>query len=142
MNQRNIDKLIPITVEYLSKTENEVVKNGNVVEKEFSSYLSSFGPTIRQSGMMKALAVYGRKDVGAKRYVIDDLVKQIMLKGILIDAKYNKKDYNLIDIYLLEINAKDELTRIEFEDRILEAIVACKLALQLFHIEKKKEGAK
>lgn len=137
MNQRNIDNLIPITVNYLSKTENAVVKDGNVIEKEYSSYLSSFGATIRQSGMMKALEAYGREDVGAKRFVIEDLFKQVMIKGNLIDEKYNKNDYKLIDIYFEEINEKDELTRIEFEDRILEAIIACKLALQLFHIEKK-----
>ncbi|MBM3713518.1 MAG: hypothetical protein FJW56_08815 [Actinobacteria bacterium] len=141
MNQKNIDALIPVAVNYLSKDKkNKVVENGKVVEKEYSSYLDSFGPTILQTGMMKALTVYGRKEGDAKRYVIDNLVKQVLLSGKVLDEKYKDKDNYLIDIYFEEIERKNFLERLEFEDRILEGIVACKLALQLFKIVKKEEA--
>ncbi len=138
MNQRNIDGLIPVAVDYLSKTENKVVKDWKVIDSTYSSYINTFGPTIIQSGMMKALAVYGKKEGGSQRFVIDDLIKQIMIKAYVVEEKYKKNKYDLIDIYLEKIKGKDVLERMDFEDRILETIVACKLALQLFHIDKSK----
>ncbi len=140
MNQQNIDNLIPVAVEYLSKSQNRVVKDGKVIDSAYSTYLSSFGPTIIQSGMMKALAVYAKEEGDAKRYVIDEFVKKIMINKNVIEGKYDRTDIHLIDIYIDKIKDKNDLDRMEFEDRILETIIACKLALQLFHIEKNKKS--
>ncbi|MHB8581518.1 MAG: hypothetical protein ACYDA4_16870 [Ignavibacteriaceae bacterium] len=141
MNQKNIDMLIPAAVTYLSDNKNEIVKDGNV-ESELSSYLSSFGPTIRQASMMKSLAVYTEKDSKAKRHLISNLIKQVLLITNVIDKKYEDPNKDLLYVYLENIKDKDELDRIEFEDKILEAIIACKLALSLFHIKKKNEIAR
>jgi hypothetical protein len=137
MNQSNIDRLIPVVIDYFSKIKNEVVKEGSV-ESELAGYLSSLGPTIRQANMIKAFAIYTETVTGSKRYLIADLVKEILIKGNIIDQKYEEE--NLLDIFIDLTKGKDDLERMNIEDRFIEVIIACKICLNLYNIVKKRKG--
>ena len=111
MNKNTIDKLIPDAIKELKTLE----KSGKI-EKVYNGYLASFGPTVITSGLKKTVTIYADK---ASSNVKRRRVTQIMFDLIgedmdgYVAQKGNEKDY-------------------AFKQRLLEANIACKLAIRTF----------
>jgi len=92
-----------------------VVKEGKY-DKEFKSYISSFGASVLQSGLKPTVAFYSEKG-GA------NTDRQHLLVALMTMMSQNGKMYD----YLLIHDNLDHL-----EDEILNNAIALKLALRLF----------
>ena len=117
MNKKKIDEYIPKAVKEL----NGLVENGSI-DKVYQGYFASFGPSVITSGLLQTVMFY----VGDsnKKKIIDILYKLV------------KKDLNIqeesLDKFLVKNgNYKNYLIK----NRILEANVACKLAIRTFNLK-------
>ena len=135
MNQKRINALIPIAAEHLRNSgllKEDKGKTG--IESKYFSALSSFAPTVVQSGILKALAFYSVEDDTTGRKPTGLLVRDILfIDGFLAVSTSIKKSQSIFDIYLELIKEKSTLERLHIKNRILEAIIACKVAIMLFH---------
>lgn len=95
----------------------KIIKDGKY-EKEFSGYISSFGASIVQSGLLATVIFYGNEESQAKErkkvveaieYIID-IEKSALRNNLLNDASNEK----------------------ELLKKVTEAAVALKLALRMY----------
>ncbi|MEG8947976.1 type III-B CRISPR module-associated protein Cmr5 [Rosettibacter firmus] len=137
MNLKKVDELIPVAIQLLEDPEDDF-KNIKTTENKISSkyvgYIASFGPSVIQAGMAKTLAFY-KKSGTADRSVITNFIKHVLIKGNS-DLKLDKNK-DLLTLYLENTNNQPTLKRLNFRDKILEAALACKLAM--FTYETKEE---
>lgn len=140
MNRKNIDAWIPFAIEIIQKWRNEKLEHpeklSNDEKKQWKSgipskyfgYLDSFGPTILQSGIIRTLAFYCQKEGEADRKEIADLIRDVLIKSNTLTGVTNP------NLTLLELT-QDKISQDRFywRNRIFEAIIACKMALKLFH---------
>jgi len=115
MNKKNIDSLIPKAIEKLAQLQD---KNGKI-DKVYQGYMASFGPTVISSGIVKTVAIYiDKNDSNAKRVnitkIMFDLIQQDPYQ--FIKDEKNNTNYNL-------------------KNKILEANIACKLAIRTFELK-------
>jgi CRISPR-associated protein Cmr5 len=108
MNKKNIDKLIPKAIEHI---EQNLLRDGSV-KKVYQGYLASFGPTVISSGLTQALAFYSADS--EKNKVIDMMFAILNERLDLQNTNYN--DYAI-------------------KNKILEANIACKLAIRTFKLK-------
>lgn len=110
MNNKNIEKLIPLAIEKFSKFNKKQAHQG---------YLASFGPSVIFSGIVRTVAIYGDKSDSNKE-------RRAILKIIfsLIDE----------DIDSFIANEKSN-SNYALKNKILEASVACKLAIRTFELK-------
>lgn len=113
MNNKNIEKLIPKAIELLQKFPKE---------KVYQSYLASFGPTVITSGIAQAVAFYTGDD---KKNEVIKLMFQLVIKELKTDKK------TLLDVLREGENYKSYILK----NKILEASVACKLAIRTFELK-------
>jgi CRISPR-associated protein Cmr5 len=121
MNKNRIEKMIPNAMDEL-KTIGILTDDGRL-PSNYSGYIDSYGPTIRQSGLMQAVA-FNEK---VKREKINSLIKLVLEKRGYIETTPNKK---LIDIVKEASNNSEEKAKLQ--RLILEAITACKHAMRTF----------
>ncbi len=130
MSNRRVEKYIPDALKVLEKEE--TFKN-NIIPKVFKGYISSFGASIVQSGLIPTLAFYLDKESGAqsKRCLIPEFIYNILVEK---ENDSDVKDYiNLFD-YALNSNEDYQYKK----DIIKDASVALKLVMNTF--EFKEEG--
>ena len=108
MNKKNIDSLIPKAMKYI---QNNLAKNG-AVKKVYQGYLASFGPTVISSGLTQTLAFYSADS--EKNQVIKMMFDILDMELDLQNTNY--KDYAI-------------------KNKILEANIACKLAIRTFELK-------
>ncbi|MCT7550867.1 type III-B CRISPR module-associated protein Cmr5 [Aliarcobacter butzleri] len=113
MNNKNIEKLIPKAISLLQSFPKEKIYQG---------YLASFGPTVITSGILQAVAFYSGDD--KKKKVI-----KLMFDLIQDDLKTHKS--SLLDI----LNENENYKNYVIKNKILEASVACKLAIRTFELK-------
>ena len=113
MNNKNIEKLIPKAIDLLQKFPKEKVYQG---------YLASFGPTVITSGILQAVSFYSGDD--KKKKVI-----KLMFDLIQDDLKTDKN--TLLDFLKEDEKYKDYAIK----NKILEASIACKLAIRTFELK-------
>jgi len=115
MNNRNIEKLIS---QAIKKLHILVDKDGKI-DKKNQGYLASFGPTVIYSGIIRTVAIYGDKsDSNKKRREI----LKIMFSLINLD----------VDSF---ITNEQSSTNYNLKNKILEANIACKLAIRTFELK-------
>lgn len=141
MNQKRIEKMIPIAIEVLptipvdsddtkSDTKKYIVNNDELASN-YSSYIDSFGPTLRQSGLIQVVFFNEKnKDRQAINKLIFEVLKQYYGENFdgLLDN--NKKVDNLKD--LVKRFEDDPVKKRKLEKMVLEAVIACKLAMKTF----------
>jgi len=117
MNKRNIDQMIPHAVQKL----HSLVKGGSI-DKVYSGYLSSFGPTVISSGILQTVMFYSA-DKNKNRVlkimyelIQDSLKSDASSMETMLTQNENFKDYDI-------------------KNRILEANIACKLAIRTFDLK-------
>ena len=113
MNNKNIEKLIPKAINLLQNFPKEKVYQG---------YLASFGPTVITSGILQAVAFYTGDD--KKKKVIN-----LMFNLIKEDLKTNQS--TLLDT----LNENENYKNYAIKNKILEASIACKLAIRTFELK-------
>ncbi len=129
-----IEKLVPDAIvaagEIMLKAKKDengnvvIDKNGNTIKyipKEFKGYISSFGASVIQSGLIPALAFFSN-DEGAKedRSKILDVIYQIL--------EINSPPGNLLK-YVVD-NGDNELLK----EQIMDAATALKLAIRTYKL--------
>jgi hypothetical protein len=146
MNQERIDYMIPIALKtlYEMQVEEKGMKCGDyTIGKVYFGYVAAFGPSVVQSGIAKTLAFYAKdkgEGEGDRKYILEFIMK------VFQDAYpvySNHTVNNLLHLYTEEIK-KDGFTtlqRLALADKILEAAIACKLAMNTYHAqENKRQG--
>jgi len=146
MNQRRIDRLIPLAFSVLVE-ENGVAKkifktigNEKKIVSAYKGYMSSIGPSIVQAGLIKTITAFSKesKNTNEDKSITCKLIKQLLLA----DGHYSSADRNteLNVILSHRIDNKPTTVRISEEDRILEAIAAYKLVFDTYaKYDEKKE---
>lgn len=106
-----------------------IVNSDGKYKSVFSGYISSFGASLVQAGLLPTVIFYENKDSEAKeRYKVIEALKKML--GI------NSKQ---LSVYLLSNHKSDDNA---FNRQVADAMVALKLALRIYEEEKgdKKNG--
>jgi CRISPR/Cas system CMR-associated protein Cmr5 small subunit len=122
MNKKRVEALIPFAMEEIAKN---FEKEGKV-DKIYSSYLASFGPSVITSGVLMSVMFYSGDE--KKRKIID------LMGKVLKDGKYIENE-NLIE-FVKENYYKNRLKTTEL---VIDANIACKLAIRTFTLVEEKE---
>ncbi len=138
VDKKNIDALIPKAVEAIEK----YISNDSEVSSVYRNYLASFGTVARFSGIKTAVTVYSKDAKSgeeANKKSKEDKSKVINMVYYLLEEEvkpFNKKsngeknqEKNQLGEALLKYIGEDEKYA---KDRIIEAAIAIKTALNLF----------
>jgi len=115
MGKRNINNLLPKAIAVAKK---ELADSGTTIPKEYNGYISSFGASVSQAGLLSSVAFFENKNANAQQ----DRTKLMKAIALLIGH-----DGALID-YVTK-HPKDK-------EKILDAAVALKLAIRTFELSK------
>lgn len=136
MNKKRIETMIPIAMKILN-SEGEDIKHiiqkkegEKVLIAKYDGYVASYGPTIRQSGLLQAVNFHESRKTGDRKK-INDLIVKILKDSNCIDSDGHSKLSELVMNYNSDPVKKAKITIL-----ILEAITACKLAMRTFKKEK------
>jgi len=131
MNRNNIEFLLPSAVKLIRR---DLAKNEQAVESKYFGYINALGGTVTHAGLLQALYWYTRTSDNEERKKIGDMVAELLQ----IREKLERKEELIpaIEKYYAE---KDSRQILIWRNRVLEAGVALKLALRLFHKIKEKD---
>ena len=127
MNKLNIEKMIIHAMENLDDNH-KIVKN-NEIDSKYFGYISAFGPSVIQSGLLQTIAFYCSKSEDKKHII--DLMEETLKKAKLIETT---KD--LLTYVRETLNSKEFANRSVLKNKILDSCIACKLAMKTY---KKKD---
>jgi len=120
MNRREIERLIPIAIKAIRNNPKIYNSKEKIVPNEFTGYVSSFAVSITLSGVYQAIIFYRKENSGAK-FPREEMIYEIE-KMMKIDN---------LQTYL----EKAPVTA-DFKEKLLEATIAFKSALQVFVLKK------
>lgn len=132
MNKREIEEQIPITIDLINDFINNERfykkddKSFGLIPKEYNGYISNFGASIIQSGLVSTIAFFEANDSKSKedKTVLTKLILQIVRKC----NKLQVKDGESLLSYVLDNKNISE----EIEEEIINATIAVKLAIRVF----------
>lgn len=122
MSKRNIEAYIPKVLKVLDRTFTDAV-----VPSAYNGYISSFGASIMQSGLLPTLALFENTNASSKEN------KEYLSYIIVQVLRGNVEDVSLLR-HVLEGN--QELLKKE----ILDISIAIKLSIRTFKLDKGKEN--
>lgn len=141
MNKREINELIPIAIDEINKlkhdgdSENKFfevreIDNTKVykIHREFNGYISSFGASIVQSGLISTVAFFCIKNSNSNRD--RQKITELILKIILKHKEEQENKYENLLQYVLESDKNNELNLVKEE--IINAAIAVKLSMRVF----------
>lgn len=105
--------------------ESGIVKDGKY-QKVFKGYISSFGASVAQAGLLPTIIFYENKSEQAK-----DRPKVIDALKMMLKLKEEYKNRFLTDYLLQEKKAEDQ----KMLNEVTDALVSLKLALRMFKEE-------
>lgn len=121
MNKKRVEKLIPKAVEYI---DSNLVKEDGTVSKVYQGYLSAFGPTVIASGLLMAVAFNSDK-----KKKDNNIIMQMMYD--LIKDELSTDKMSMLDF----LNDKENHKNYAVKNKILDANIACKLAIRTFELK-------
>ncbi|ABR54022.1 CRISPR-associated protein, Cmr5 family [Methanococcus vannielii SB] len=124
MGKKEIEKYIPQALQLIGE---HIASNGKV-DNEYSGYISSFGASIIQSGLIPAVAFYSQP--GKEGNVKDNRNKLMNVIYCLIHEKDNCDNKLLNDVISGTVS----------KEEVLDAAIATKLALRTFERVEPKKG--
>ena len=138
MNKREIEKQIPIAIDLINefikgeKFSKKEDKKFGQIPKEYKGYISNFGASIIQSGLLSAVAFFEADDSKSKsdRKVLTKLILKVIYRNKKLEWKEDKTLLN----YILENNNK------ETKEEVINAAIAVKLAIRVFKFTENSEG--
>ena len=129
MNNRRIEKMIVPAMKILTEGDLGILKDDKIPSK-FNGYIASFGPSVVQAGMLQTLAFYSRDDgEGKERKKINALIRETLIKSEHLEEFGNN---SLFDALKNKLSSPDSSERVYWKTLVLEASVACKLAMRTF----------
>lgn len=123
MNRKRIEQMIPIAMDLLKENSLSILNDDKKLPSNYASYVSSYGPTIRQSGLLQTVT-FNEKE---KREKINSLLALVLTKAGYLENTPLKRLIDFVKETSIYYAQKTKLQRL-----ILEAIVACKLAMMTF----------
>lgn len=141
MNKRKIEKQISDAIDlidnfmkenkFLTKEKKEDKKAAEKIPKEYKGYISNFGASIIQSGLLSTVAFFEAEDSNSKsdKKVLTELILKLIYKSKGLEWD-NKK---LLE-YVLENNNK------QTEEEITNAAIAVKLGMRVFKFTENSES--
>jgi len=115
MNKKKIDLLIPDAIKALEELRE---KDGSI-NKVYQGYLASFGPTVISSGIVKTVTFYiDESSSNKKRKDVTNIMFSLIGE--------NPKEF---------VQNKENSTNYALKNKILEANIACKLAIRTFELK-------
>lgn len=146
MNKREINELIPIAINEIEKLKNDresenkffEVNDNKVykIHREFNGYISSFGASIVQSGLISTVAFFCIKNSNSNRD--RQKITELILKVILKHKKEQEDKYENLLKYVLEADKDNKLNSVKEE--IINAATALKLSMRVFEFTGKDES--
>jgi len=133
MNNRNIDKMIPIAMSIINSKDAGLLDDQKKIDSKYFGYINSMGATVIQSGMKQTLIFYKAEKENADRDKIYRLLQAVLKNAGILPVEVN-------DLYEYT-EQKFNGSRIEYnlwQSHINEAIIACKLSIRTF--SKKKDN--
>ncbi len=133
--KNRIEKLVPIAID-VAEDLRAKDKYGNLkkekgefyIQKKFKSYISSFGASVIQSGLIPALAFYSNDEGSNKE-------RSRILKSIYKILEINSPSKNLLK-YAVDEYKKEGVDKELLKDQIMDAATALKLAIRTFKLVK------
>ena len=120
MIKKKIEKYIPKAIEAIQKKELGILRN-NKVPKEYNGYISSFGASIRQAGLLATVLFFDSKNAGSQ----EDRSKVLRAIELILGIENGKLKDKIAD---------KSIKKQEIQD----AAVALKLAIRTFKFEDKQ----
>jgi len=133
MNKRRVETMIVAAMDLLAGDAGLVDAEGKIASR-FNGYVASFGPCVVQAGLLQTLAFFGRADrdeqadaEGRDRKLV------VRLMGRTLDRAgyFAGTGDSLFENVKAAIRA-DPARRSRLRALVLEAAVACKLAMRTF----------
>ncbi len=141
MNQRRIDRLIPIALKLLDTVNpmiTEIFTSQKKLKSIYKGYMNSIGPSIGQAGLIKTLTAFN-KSSGSEgtKSITCELIKSLLKE----DSYYTSEEctHDLLRIVTERIAGKSTHVRLCEEDRILECIASYKLVFDTYVKSTEKE---
>ena len=127
MSKRNIEAYIPKVMEILNQKFDK-----GIMPKEFNGYISSFGASTIQSGLLPTLALFENKDSSTAQE------KSCLSKIILEVLQYEDeiKEYDSLLNYVLNNDVE------KLKVKIIDISIAIKLSIRTFKLEKDLKDVK
>ncbi len=115
---KKIDKYIPKAIEAIEEVG--ICDKDGVVPSQFNGYISSFGASIRQAGLVPTYLFYGNANSNSEeeRSKVIEAIEKILGKELVIDGKQNPA-----------VSRRD----------VEEAATALKLAVRTFKLAKDRK---
>ena len=120
MSKKNIEKHIPSAMNVLK----EMYSSGKI-PSSYNGYISSFGASVIQSGLLPTLALFENNDASTREN------KQKLTELILKVLDNTSNEDNLLS-YVLE--HESDINRLK--QQILDISIALKLSIRTFELEK------
>lgn len=110
------------------------------IPREYQGYISAFGASVLQMGLLPTLAVHADNDSGSKEdrgAILKILTQTIMANdgAFLTEKAHSMLKASNNDLFRAAVNL-DTATQRELTERILDATVAVKLCLRTFKLSK------
>lgn len=129
--KKRIEKLVPVAIKEAGETLIKKDKNGNnlgYIPKEFKGYISSFGASVIQSGLIPTLAFFSN-DEGSKenRSKILDAIFQIL--------ELKSESNNLLKYVVDKYDGDEEFDKELLKEKIMDTATALKLAIRTYKLD-------
>lgn len=139
-------KMLPIAIESIEKFGGGTKATECFIQKEFKGYVTSFGVSVRQSGVEATIAFFADKGKahGDRDAVLPAIIYVLLKQGYFDDAlqvndthkiswleKLNTIEKYQYDIYKLAMHLYNAAPT-QFEQEVMRVTVGLKLAARLF----------
>lgn len=126
MNKR-IERMIPVAY---SAVSDNLVSDQSAISKQYNGYISSFGASVIQSGMLLALIFYHQSDANSEQ---DRGALMKAIRQVVISEGHNMaQNMNLLDYFRTMEEERSKQKRLT--QCILDAATAIKLVIRTFQL--------
>lgn len=133
--RNRVEEYFPVVLEIVEQEFEQEIKNGGI-PNEYKGYISNFGAMIIDSGLLSALAFFGKNDGSEKedRSKIIKIIKKFLIKENEIDRNKSNSE-KLVKLIIEKVKVDNEELR-RLENMIIDIAIATKLSLRTFLVKK------
>lgn len=125
VNKNRVEEYIPDTIKYIDDEFRDYINKNGGLPKELHGYITSFGASIIQSGLIPAVAFYEREKTTGS-----DKIAERRKKLMRIVAKLQYSDFAEKELLLNRLIQEDEAKKKKSD--IIHSAIAIKLAIRLY----------